>query len=302
MAKLLEGKYVRDQILAELKPRIAALARKPGLAVVLVGNDPASEIYVRNKVKTCQELGIYSEHLTPPATISTDELLALIGELNNRPDIDGILVQSPLPKPLDEARVLQEISPDKDVDGFHPINAGRLSINAPGLRPCTPSGVMEILKRNSIETSGKHAVVVGRSDIVGKPMAMMLLHANATVTICHSKTRDLAAICRQADILVGAIGQPGYLTREHIKPGAVLIDIGINQLKAREEVARLFANDPKKLAAFDSGSRVVVGDFHPGDAMELGSAFTPVPGGVGLLTIAMLMSNTVAAAEARAKA
>ena len=301
MAILLEGKTVRDQILSELRPRIAALPRKPGLAVVLVGSDPASEIYVRNKVKTCHELGIHSEHITPPATITTDELLTLIRELNARPDIDGILVQSPLPKPLDEGRVLQEISPDKDVDGFHPINAGLLSINAPGLRPCTPSGVMEILKRNSIETEGKHAVVVGRSDIVGKPMAMMLLHANATVTICHSKTRDLPGICRQADILVGAIGRTAYLTREYIKPGAVLIDIGINQLKTREEVARIFANNDKKLAAFDAGSRIVTGDFHPGDAMELGAAFTPVPGGVGLLTIAMLMSNTVAAAEAHNK-
>ena len=302
MAKLLEGQTVRDLILSELRPRIAALPRKPGLAVVLVGNDPASEIYVRNKVKTCHELGIHSEHITPPATITTGELLTIIGELNARPDIDGILVQSPLPNPLDEGRVLREISPGKDVDGFHPINAGLLSINAPGLRPCTPSGVMEILKRNSIETQGKHAVVVGRSDIVGKPMAMMLLHANATVTICHSKTHDLPAICRQADILVGAIGRPAYLTREHIKPGAVLIDIGINQLKTREEVARIFANDEKKLAAFDAGSRVVTGDFHPGDALEFGGAFTPVPGGVGLLTIAMLMSNTVAAAEAHSKA
>ncbi len=297
--RLLEGKQVRDQILAELRPRIAALPRPPGLAVVLVGNDPASEIYVRNKVKTCAELGIFSQNLTPPASITTAELLMLVGELNERLDIDGILVQSPLPKHIEEGRVLEAISPKKDVDGFHPINAGKLSINAKGLRPCTPSGVMEMLKRNNIDVTGKHAVVVGRSDIVGKPMALMLLHANATVTICHSKTRDLAAMCRQADILVGAIGRPAMLTSEFFKPGAVLIDIGINRLDKREDVVRIFRGDAKKLAAFDAGSRVVVGDFDPLDAVEFGGAFTPVPGGVGLLTIAMLMSNTVTAAEAR---
>ena len=299
MAKLLEGKQVRDQILTELRPRIAALPRAPGLAVVLVGNDPASEIYVRNKVKTCRELGIFSENITPPATMTTEELLTLVRDLNQRPEIDGILVQSPLPKHMDEGRVLEEISPVKDVDGFHPVNAGKLSINAPGLRPCTPSGVMELLKRNGIDVAGKHAVVVGRSDIVGKPMAMMLLHANATVTICHSKTKELAAMCRQADILVGAIGRPAYLNRDFIKPGAVLIDIGINRLDKREDVIRIFRGDEKKLAAFDSGARVVVGDIDPLDAMEVGGAFTPVPGGVGLLTIAMLMSNTVLASEAR---
>ena len=299
MVKLLEGKQVRDQILAELRPRIALLPRAPGLAVVLVGNDPASEIYVRNKVKTCKELGIFSENITPPATITTEELLTLVRDLNQRPEIDGILVQSPLPKHMDEGRVLEEISPAKDVDGFHPVNAGKLSINAPGLRPCTPSGVMELLKHNGIDVTGKHAVVVGRSDIVGKPMAMMLLHANATVTICHSRTKELAAMCRQADILVGAIGRPAYLNRDFIKPGAVLIDIGINRLDRREDVIRIFRGYEKKLAAFDSGARVVVGDIDPLDAMEVGGAFTPVPGGVGLLTIAMLMSNTVLASEAR---
>ena len=198
-------------------------------------------------------------------------------------------------------RVLLEIAPEKDVDGFHPTNVGLLSINSPCLRPCTPSGVMETLQRAGIGVAGKHAVVVGRSDIVGKPMAMMLLHANATVTICHSKTVDLPAVCRQADILVGAIGKPAFLTREYIKPGSTLIDIGINQLGTRDQVQTIFRGDPKKLAAFDQGKRVIAGDFDPFDALELGSAFTPVPGGVGLLTIAMLMTNTVAAAERRRK-
>ena len=301
MAKLLDGKLIRDQILNELRPRIAALPRPPGLAVVLVGADPASEVYVASKVRTCHELGIFSENIRPAADITTEQLLDIVRELNSRDEIDGILVQSPLPQHMDEKRVLLEIAPEKDVDGFHPTNVGLLSINTPSLRPCTPSGVMETLHRAGIAISGKHAVVVGRSDIVGKPMAMMLLHANATVTICHSKTADLPAMCRQADILVGAIGKPAFLTRAHIKPGATLIDVGINQLRTREQVQTIFRGDPKKLAAFDEGKRVIVGDFNPFDALELGSAYTPVPGGVGLLTIAMLMTNTVAAAERRSK-
>ena len=301
MAQLLDGKLIRDQILNELRPRIAALPRPPGLAVVLVGCDPASELYVASKVRTCQELGIYSENIRPAAGTTTAQLLDIVGELNARPEIDGILVQSPLPNPIDEKRVLMEVLPEKDVDGFHPINIGLLSISSPCLRPCTPLGVMETLRRVSIEVAGKHAVVVGRSDIVGKPMAMMLLHANATVTICHSKTIGLASICRQADILVGALGKPAFLTREHIKPGAVLIDIGINQLHTRDQVESIFQGNLKKLAAFDDGKRIIVGDFNPNDAMELGSVFTPVPGGVGLLTIAMLMTNTVEAAERRQK-
>ena len=299
MAKILDGKRVRDEILEELKPRIANLARKPGLVVVLVGNNPASEVYVGSKVKTCAELGMVSEKLTPPATITTEELLQIVADLNARPEIDGILVQMPLPKQIDTQRVLDAIAPEKDVDGFHPTNVGNLSIGRPGPKPCTPSGVMELLKRYQIPVAGKHAVVVGRSDIVGKPMAMLLLHANATVTVCHSRTADLAAECRRADILVGAIGRPAMLTRAHMKPGAVLIDVGINRLDNRDEVVKIFGESSEKTAAFDKRGSVLAGDMHPYDAAELAAAWTPVPGGVGPLTIAMLMVNTVEAAERR---
>ena len=299
MAQILDGKRVRDEILEELKPRIAKLVRKPGLAVVLVGNNPASEVYVGSKVKTCAALGMVSEKLTPPATITTEELLQIVADLNARPEIDGILVQMPLPKQIDTQRVLDAIAPEKDVDGFHPTNVGNLSIGRPGPKPCTPSGVMELLKRYQIPVAGKHAVVVGRSDIVGKPMAMLLLHANATVTVCHSRTADLAAECRRADILVGAIGRPAMLTRAHMKPGAVLIDVGINRLDNRGDVVKIFGESSEKTAAFDKRGSVLAGDMHPYDAAELAAAWTPVPGGVGPLTIAMLMFNTVEAAERR---
>jgi methylenetetrahydrofolate dehydrogenase (NADP+)/methenyltetrahydrofolate cyclohydrolase len=277
-ARVLDGKWVRDQILSELKPRIEKLAashRPPGLAVVLVGNDPGSEIYVRLKIKTCAELGIYSEKITPPETITTGDLLGIIERLNQRPEIDGVLVQTPLPSQVDKGRVLHAIDPNKDVDGFHPQNVGALVENIPGPRACTPVGIMEMLRRYDIPVAGRRAVVVGRSDIVGKPMALLLLHADATVTICHSKTSNLAEECRRADILVAAIGRAGLLTREHIKPGATVIDVGMNR-KA----------DGK-----------VVGDVNPDDARELAGAYTPVPGGVGPLTIAMLMANTVEIAE-----
>ncbi len=299
MAQILDGKRVRDEILAELQPRIAKLRRKPGLAVVLVGNDPASEVYVSSKVKTCAELGMHSEEITRAASISTEELLAIVASLNARPEIDGILVQMPLPKHIDTQRVLDAIAPEKDVDGFHPTNVGNLSIGRPGPKPCTPSGVMELLRRYQIPVAGKHAVVVGRSDIVGKPMAMLLLHAHATVTICHSRTADLAAECQRADILVGAIGRPAMLNKAHMKPGAVLIDVGINRLDKRDEVVRLFGETGEKTAAFDKRGAVLVGDMHPYDAAEVSSFWTPVPGGVGPLTIAMLMVNTVESAERR---
>ena len=299
MSQILDGKRVRDEILADLKPRIARLGRKPGLAVVLVGNDPASEVYVSSKVRTCAELGMHIEEITRPASITTDELLAIVAGLNARPEIDGILVQMPLPKHIDTQRVLDSIAPEKDVDGFHPTNVGNLSIGRPGPKPCTPSGVMELLRRYEIPVAGKHAVVVGRSDIVGKPMAMLLLHAHATVTICHSRTADLAAECRRADILVGAIGRPAMLAREHMKPGAVMIDVGINRLDAREAVVKIFGEESEKTAAFDKRGSVLVGDMNPLDAAELSSYWTPVPGGVGPLTIAMLMVNTVESAERR---
>jgi methylenetetrahydrofolate dehydrogenase (NADP+) / methenyltetrahydrofolate cyclohydrolase len=278
--RILDGKWVRDQILGELKPRVEKLAatrRPPGLAVILVGNDPGSEIYVRLKIKTCGELGIYSEKITPPDTVTTSELLGIIEGLNQRSEIDGILVQTPLPPQVDKDRVLRAMSPEKDVDGFHPLNVGALTENLPGPRACTPLGIMEMLRRYNIPLVGRRAVVVGRSNIVGKPMALLLLHANATVTICHSRTLNLAEECRRADILVVAIGRAGFLTREHIKPGATIIDVGINRKP-----------DGK-----------VVGDVNPDDAKALASAYTPVPGGVGPLTIATLMANTVEIAERR---
>jgi methylenetetrahydrofolate dehydrogenase (NADP+)/methenyltetrahydrofolate cyclohydrolase len=302
MAQVLDGKNVNQQILEELKPRIAALAargRVPGLTVIRAGDDPASEIYVRNKVKTCRELGMLSEEILLPGTITTDEILAQIHTLNGRDEIDGILVQMPVPKQVDSRAVLLAIDPSKDVDGFHPFNVGQLVANAPAPRSCTPAGVMEILRRNAIEIKGKHAVVVGRSDIVGKPMAFLLLHQHATVTICHSRTRDLPAVCRTADILVAAIGKPAMLTRDYIRPGAVVIDVGINRLNDRADVERIFRGDAKRLAAFDKRGQVIVGDVDPIDMAELSSAYTPVPGGVGLLTIAMLMKNTVEIAERR---
>jgi len=275
---ILDGKWVRDQIFAELKPRIAKLTaayRPPGLAVILVGNDPGSEIYVRLKIKTCAELGLYSEKIDLPDTTTTGELLAIIEGLNQRPEIDGILVQTPLPPQVDKDRVFRALRPDKDVDGFHPMNVGALMENIPGPRACTPVGIMDMLRRYDIPVAGRHAVVVGRSDIVGKPMALLLLHANATVTICHSKTSNLAEECRRADILVAAIGRAHLITRDFIQPGAVIIDVGMNR------------KPDGKLA----------GDVNPDDAKALASAYTPVPGGVGPLTIAMLMANAVELAE-----
>jgi methylenetetrahydrofolate dehydrogenase (NADP+)/methenyltetrahydrofolate cyclohydrolase len=302
MALILDGNRVRDDIKNELKPRVAALAAKgrpPGLAVVLVGNNPASEIYVRNKIRACHDLGIYSESITPPATVSTEELLALVGQLNARREIDGILVQLPLPPQVDTKRILLAVAPDKDVDGFHPMNVGKLVAGLPGPRACTPAGIIEILKRYGIPIAGKRAVVVGRSDIVGKPVAMLLLHEHATVTICHSKTPDLAAVCREGEILVAAMGRPAAITAEYIRPGATVIDVGTTRVEKREEVARIFRNSEEKLAAFEKRGSVLVGDVHPLDMAEKASAYTPVPGGVGPLTIAMLMVNTVASAERR---
>jgi len=266
--------------------------------VVLVGNDPASEIYVRGKVKSCEELGIYSDKLTPPSSISTQELLKLIHELNRRDEIDGILVQLPLPEQVDAKRVLMAVDPAKDVDGFHPMNGGFLSTQRPGLVPCTPAGVIEILKRSRIPISGQDAVVVGRSDIVGKPAAILLLNANATVTVCHSKTRDLPGVCRRADILVAAIGRAGMITRDFVKPGATVIDVGMNKVTNQKEFERLFAGNTRREETFRSKGSTLVGDVHP-EVAEVAGAITPVPGGVGPLTIAMLMSNTVRAARIR---
>jgi methylenetetrahydrofolate dehydrogenase (NADP+)/methenyltetrahydrofolate cyclohydrolase len=303
MPLILDGNRVRDDIINELRPRVAALAdrgRPPGLAVVLVGHNPASEIYVRHKIKACQDLGIYSEALTPPDSISTDELLHIVSQWNARADLDGILVQLPLPPQVDTKRILLAVAPDKDVDGFHPCNVGNLVAGLPGPRACTPAGIIEILKRYQIPISGKRAVVVGRSDIVGKPVAMLLLHEHATVTICHSKTPDLAGVCRQAEILVAAIGRAAMLTADFLTTGVAVIDVGTNRIDDRAEAARIFRNSPEKLASFDKRGNLLVGDVDPLDVVEKASAYTPVPGGVGPLTIAMLMANTVASAERRA--
>ncbi len=299
MARILNGIAIRDEILREIKPRVAALKRPPGLAVVLVGEDPASEIYVRNKIKACHDLGIYSEKYAPPTTVTTQELLALIDRLNQQDTIDAILVQMPLPAHVDSAAVLQAIDPAKDSDGFHPFNVGQLVAGGPGPRACTPAGVMEILRRHQISVEGKHAVVVGRSEIVGKPMALMLLEANATVTICHSRTKNLAAECRRADLLVAAIGKPAFITKDHIAPGAVVIDVGINRLTDPAQAAVIYRHDEKVLENLKTRGSVVLGDVNPLDMAELSSAYTPVPGGVGPLTIAMLMMNTIYLSERR---
>lgn len=293
-AKILDGVAVRNNILERLKPRIAKLKRKPGLAVVLVGNDPASEVYVRHKVKACSEVGIYSDKITPAATIKTEELLEVIDQLNKRDDIDGILVQMPLPKQVDSQRVLEAVAPEKDADGFHPTNVGHLVANRPGPRACTPAGVMELLKHYNIPIAGKRAVVIGRSDIVGKPQAMMLLHESATVTICHSRTANLPEECRRADILVAAIGRPGFVTADFIGHGATVIDVGINRVTEPMEAERF-----GKMEAFKKNGSILVGDVNPIDAERVAGAYTPVPGGVGPLTIAMLMANTVTLSEMR---
>jgi len=301
MPEILDGVAIATAIKLEVAVEVRALAAqgiRPGLAAVLVGNVAASEIYVRSKVQTCAELGIYSDLITPSEDIATEAMLDLVAALNTRDDIDGILIQLPLPRQVDAKVLLDAVAPEKDVDGFHPVNAGRLQAGRPALAPCTPAGVIEILKRSGIPIAGQHAVVVGRSDIVGKPAAMLLLNNNATVTICHSKTRNLAELTRQADILVAAIGRPGFISPEMVKPGATLIDVGINRIITHDDFDRYFAGNAKREAAFLKRGSTIVGDIHP-KAFELAGAYTPVPGGVGPLTIAMLMANTVRAAKMR---
>jgi methylenetetrahydrofolate dehydrogenase (NADP+) / methenyltetrahydrofolate cyclohydrolase len=288
---------IRSEIAAEVKT-LSAAGVHTGLAVILVGHNPASEVYVRGKVKACEEIGIYSEKLTPPESVTTTELRALIENLNRRGEIDGILVQLPLPPQVDSKKVLMAVDPAKDVDGFHPVNVGFLSTQRPGLVPCTPAGILEILMRSKIPIAGQEAAVVGRSDIVGKPTAMLLINANATVTVCHAKTRDLPAVCRRADILVAAIGRAGMLTRDFVKPGATVIDVGMNKITDQVEFARLFAGNGQREEAFQKNGFTLVGDVHP-EVAEIAGAITPVPGGVGPLTIAMLMFNTVKAAKLR---
>ena len=304
-AKILGGKEIAEAIKAEIRAEIVDLSEVHGfvpcLAVVRVGDDPASAVYVRNKVKTTEELGLASIHHHLPAAIEHSELLELVRSLNERDDVDGILVQLPLPPQVDENEILEAIDPEKDVDGFHPVNVGRLSQGRETLVPCTPAGVIEILKRSDIPIAGQHAVIVGRSNIVGKPMAMLLLQENATVTICHSRTRDLSLITSQADILIAAIGRPGFVRGEHIKEGSTVIDVGINKVSDPALVAELFEADAinKRLDAMDKRGFTLVGDVQPKEAEQKAGAYTPVPGGVGLLTIAMLMRNTVEAAKRR---
>ena len=300
-ARILKGAEFRDQIYAELRGEIEGLRAAgitPGLAAVLVGENPASKIYVRNKIAACEQLGIFSAQFAPPANTTTEELLTLVAELNSRDDIDGILVQLPLPPQVDAKRVLEMVSPEKDVDGFHPVSLGRLVTGRPGLVACTPAGCLEILRRGGIRAEGANAVVMGRSDIVGKPMALLLMHANATVTICHSKTRTLPEVVKHADIVVAAMGRPWMVQPDWIRPGATVIDVGTNQISDAKEAEQLFAKHPERLEAFRTKGAALVGDVHPG-AAEVAAAITPVPGGVGLLTIAMLMSNTVKAARLR---
>ena len=301
-ARILDGNRIRDEIKAELAEEIQTLrgvAVTPGLAAVLVGNSAASEIYVRSKVKTFESLGLYSEKIELPADTTTDQLLDLIDTLNLRDEIDGILVQLPLPPQVEKVRVLSAIDPFKDVDGFHPANVGNLVSGRPGLVPCTPAGIIEILLRSRIPIAGTRAVVIGRSDIVGKPVALLLLHHHATVTVAHSRTRGLPAVAREADILVVAMGKPASVTGDYIKPGATVIDVGINRLTSADEVRQVFRDPAGPLEQLKAKGQVLVGDVHPEDVREKAGAYTPVPGGVGPLTIAMLVTNTVHAARVR---
>jgi methylenetetrahydrofolate dehydrogenase (NADP+)/methenyltetrahydrofolate cyclohydrolase len=300
-ARILSGKAIAEAIKSEVARDVASLEKQPCLVVVRVGEDPASEVYVNSKVKAAAELGIISLHEHLSVKTTHDELLQKVLDLNADDSVDGILVQLPLPKQINEAQIIEAIDPQKDVDGFHPVNVGKLSIGNASLVPCTPAGVIEILKRSGIEIAGKHAVIVGRSNIVGKPLAMLLLQENATVTICHSKTVDLASITRQADILVAAIGHAGFIGQEHIAPGSTVIDVGINRVDDENDIRRFFDGEEldKRLKTLQTKGSTLVGDVNPKAAKAVAANFTPVPGGVGLLTVAMLMKNTVTAAKLR---
>jgi len=300
-ARILDGTKIRDQIFAELKDEVRLLTAagvRPGLAAVLVGDNPASQLYVKSKIAACEEIGLASALLTPPATATTLDMLAVVEDLNRDNNIDGILIQLPLPPQVDAKRILEAVDPAKDVDGFHPVNLGRLVSGRPGLVACTPAGCMEILRRNDIQIEGANAVVLGRSDIVGKPMAFLLTRANATVTICHSTTRDFPEVVHRADILVAAMGKAGYVEADWIKPGVAVIDVGTNRVTDPAEAERLLRNFPARLEKFRAKGSALLGDVHP-DAINNAGALTPVPGGVGPMTITMLMSNTVKAARLR---
>ena len=300
---ILDGKKtaaaLRGEVAARVERLVADGGRPPGLAAVLVGEDPASAIYVRNKGRACEEVGMVSRTIRRPAAIGQELLLSLVDELNEDPAIDGILVQLPLPDGLDERAVIDRIRPDKDVDGFHPESVGRLWLGQPTFLSATPGGIMELLRRYEIDPTGWNAVVLGRSNIVGKPMAALLLAANATVTVCHSRTRDLPSVLRGADLLVAAVGRPGFVRAEHVKEGAVVVDVGINRLDSEAAVRDVFGEDEAKLAKVEERGSVLVGDVDFDRVAPRASAITPVPGGVGPLTIAMLLSNTLKAGLAR---
>jgi len=301
-ARLLDGTAVavriKQEVTTEVEQMVQASGYRPCLAAVLVGDDPASAVYVRNKIKACEEVGIRSEHHALPESIGTAELLGLVNALNTRDDVDGILTQLPLPRGIDEALIIEAIDPSKDVDGFHPVNAGKLALGRPAFIPCTPAGIIELLDYNRIEIRSTNACVVGRSQIVGRPIAQLLLQRDATVTVCHSRTRDLAAVTREADLLVVAIGRTGMIGREHIKPGAVVIDVGMNKVSEESAVRALFGDAAeKRLEVVAKRGYTLVGDVNPAEAAEVAGMLTPVPGGVGLLTVAMLMKNTLKAAK-----
>ncbi len=300
--RLIDGKKIARDIKQEVDEQVGRLSARgfqPGLAAVLVGNNPASQVYVRNKTSACEELGIHSEQVNLPECVSTRDLLSAIGQLNQSDHIDGILVQLPLPHHIEADRILHSVHPAKDVDGFHPVNVGKLCTGKPSFVPCTPAGILEILRRERIPLVGERAVVIGRSNIVGKPLALLLLREHCTVTLCHSRTRDLPKVSSQADILVAAVGRAGLVTGDFIKPGATVIDVGMNRAETLSQVRHLFGEDPKRLETFRKRGSCLVGDVHPMQAMGLAGAITPVPGGVGPLTIAQLMRNTVLACEWR---
>ncbi|MFY9225006.1 MAG: bifunctional 5,10-methylenetetrahydrofolate dehydrogenase/5,10-methenyltetrahydrofolate cyclohydrolase [Blastocatellia bacterium] len=301
-AKLLDGlkvaKQIKEEVAAEVKALFESYQVKPGLAAVIVGSDPASEVYVASKVKTCESLGLYSEKHVLAETTTTEELQELISRLNNQDNIDGILVQMPLPKQIDADKIFASISVNKDVDGFHPENVGRLALKQTGFVACTPAGVMELLKCYDIDLAGKRAVVLGRSRIVGLPMTLLLMHADATVTVCHSKTAKLKEITREADIIIAALGRTAFITTEHIKSGAIVVDVGINKLTEETEILRYFPDYTKRLEDLEKKGYTLIGDVEP-DCETIAGYLTPVPGGVGPLTIAMLMKNTVKAARLR---
>ncbi len=300
----LDGASVAKEIKLEVAKDVDRLIRahgvRPLLAAVRIGEDPASAVYVRNKVKTSEELGLLSEHHALDSNIGEAKLLELISYLNARDDVDGILVQLPLPADIDEAKIIAAVDPAKDVDGFHPVNVGKLSLGQQVIAPCTPAGIIELLRRNDVEISGARACIVGRSNIVGRPLAQLLLQRDATVTICHSRTRNLGDVTREADILIAAIGRPGLIRGDQIKPGATVVDVGINRI-TDEAMARSFFGDDAapRLAAIAERGYTIVGDVHPAEAKRVAGRLTPVPGGVGLLTVAMLMRNTVTAAMRR---